>query len=364
MTYPPLGGKFTREVSLVLANRSRRILRALVDEYIATGDPVGSRTLSKRDDVDLSPATIRNVLADLEELGLITQPHTSAGRVPTEIGFRYFVEALVEPTEPSAEQRRFVKKRLRDAMTGDVVAESGRVLSELTNAAVVVRSPRAEEEPLAQLHFMPLGERRLLAVAISRSGHVQNRIVPVADALKDTDLERLNNFVAELVRGRTLSGLRDAVAREVVEGRVAVGSLATHTMAVLDAALAPHDDTSVLVEGQPALYDRKEFADVTKLRGFVRAFEDKRRWLDLLDRTLAAGGVHVVIGAEANLPVEDISLVSARVGRANEPFGALSVVGPQRLDYAQIVPLVRFTAETVTSMLEGAAPDDSPEPLH
>jgi heat-inducible transcriptional repressor len=345
-------------VSLILGNRGRRILRALVDEYIATGEPVGSRTLSKREDLDLSPATIRNALADLEDLGLIAQPHTSAGRIPTEIGFRYFVEALVEPTEPSAEQRRFVKKRLRAAIDNDVVAESGRVLSELTNAAVVVRSTRADDEPLAQLHFMQLGERRLLAVAISRSGHVQNRVVPMHESMKEGDLERLNNFIGELARGRTLVGLRDAVAREVEEGRLAMGDLVMNAMAVLQATSEQAESAGVVIEGQPALFDRKEFADVTKLRGFVRAFEDKQRWLDLLDRTLAAGGVHVVIGAEANLPVEDISLVSARVGRPNEPLGVLSVVGPQRLDYAQIVPLVRFTAEAVTELLDAPVPAD------
>lgn len=363
MTSGPSACKLPREVSLVLANRGRRILRALVEEYIATGEPVGSRTLSKRADLGLSPATIRNVLADLEELGLIVQPHTSAGRMPTELGFRYFVDALVEPAEPSAERRRFVKKRLRAAVPDDVVAESGRVLAELTHAAVVMRATRAEDEPLAQLHFMPLPERRLLAVAITRTGHVQNRVVAVHKALEEGDLVRLNNFVGELARGRTLMGLRDAVAREVEEGRLVMDSVVSSTLSVLQ-AVSRGEDADVLIEGQPALFDRKEFADVTKLRGFVRAFEDKRRWLDLLDRTLAAGGVHVVIGAEANLPVEDISLVAARVGRGADTHGVLSVVGPQRLDYAQVVPLVRFTADTVTTLLEGSALTEDPDALH
>lgn len=334
-----------------------------MDEYIATGEPVGSRTLSKRSDLSLSPATIRNVLADLEELGLVAQPHTSAGRIPTELGFRYFVEALVEPAEPSVERRRFVKKRLRDAAPNEVVSESGRVLSELTKAAVVVRSTRAEDEPLAQLHFLPLPERRLLAVVISRSGQIQNRIVPVVESLREGDLERLNNFVGEHARGRTLLGLREAVAREVEEGRLAMDGLVPSAVAVLQATLDQAEASPVLIEGTPALFDRKEFADVTKLRGFVRAFEDKRRWLDLLDRTLAAGGVQVVIGAEANLPVEDVSLVATRMGRAGEPLGVLSVVGPQRLDYAHVVPLVRFTAEAVTAVLEGQSADD-PDTLH
>lgn len=333
-----------------------------MDEYIATGEPVGSRTISKRPDVDLSPASIRNVLADLEDLGVITQPHTSAGRIPTELGFRYFVETLVEPNEPTAEQRRLVKKRLRAVAESEVVAESGRVLAELTSAVVVVRGPRADEEPLAQLHFMALGERRLLAVAIARSGQVQNRVVPIDLPMREGDLERLNNFVAEHARGRTLSALRDAVAREVEEGRLTASDLVDRALAVLSSAAQTVDDAGVLIEGQPSLFDRKEFADVTKLRGFVRAFEDKRRWLDLLDRTLAAAGVHVVIGAEANLPVEDVALVSARVGRPSDPRGALTVVGPQRMEYAHVVPLVRFTADAVTDRLEGV-PDD-PDALH
>jgi heat-inducible transcriptional repressor len=344
-----------------LTYRARRILYATVTEYIATGEPVGSRTLAKRYGINLSPATIRNVLADLEEAGYLRQPHTSAGRVPTDRGFRVFVDALVQMRDVTAEDRAAVLQRLRGLHTAsDVLREAGEVLSALTGAAGVVTAPKAEQEQLAQLRFMRLRADQLLVVLVTRSGAVENRVVQAPVEVDDRELERVNNLLAELLvaQQRSLVGVRDSLAAQMAAERGTVEQLRSNARQMVEAAFGEDRPAKVVIEGQGRLFDRPEFLDAEKIRSFLRAFDDKERLLELLEHTLASGGVRVLIGHEAGLgSMEDVGLVATSYG-SREASGTLGVIGPTRMDYAKVVPLVGFTAQVMSDVLAGRRLDD------
>lgn len=344
-----------------LTFRARRILYATVTEYIATGEPVGSRRLSKKYGLDLSPATIRNVLADLEEQGYVRQPHTSAGRVPTDRGFRVFVNALVEMREVTAEERARVMERMRRLEPGeDVLAEAGELLSSLTGAAAVVTSTRPEQETLTQLRFMRLSDDRLLAVLVTRAGGVENRVVQLARAIDDSELERVNNLVAELLGAvGSLARLRDQLADEMLAEQTTRDALQARAKELVEAT-AVDSSVKMVIEGQGRLFERADFFDADKIRRYLRAFDDKERLLGLLERTIGTGGVRVLIGSEAKLdPATDVSLVTSVYTGSGTGTGSIGIIGPTRLDYAKVMPLVGFTAKVMSAVLGGASLEEA-----
>ena len=247
-----------------LTYRTRRILYATITEYIATGEPVGSRRLAKGYGIELSPATIRNVLSDLEDAGFLAQPHTSAGRVPTDKGFRVFVDALVQMREVPDDDRAAILQRLKNLEPGtDVLKEAGELLSALTGAAALITAPRPEEERLAQLRFMPLREGQLLAVLVTTTGAIQNRVVRVEDPVDERQLERVNNLLAETLQdgASSLVGMRDSLAKEMEQQR----DVAEDARAIIAAVMNETTPTKMVIEGQGRLFDRPEFVDADKI---------------------------------------------------------------------------------------------------
>lgn len=344
-----------------LGYRARKILFAVVSEYIATGEPVGSRRLSKRYGLNLSPATIRNELADLEEAGCVSSPHTSAGRVPTEVGFRVFIDALAQMREVADTDRASILARMRQLRPGvdDVMREAGRLLASLTGAAALVTRPRTDLDALTQLRFVPLGPSSVLAVIVTRSGTIQNRVVTLAEPLDTSELERLQNYVTELALGRTLAELRTALAEAVASDRGAYDRLKRRARQVVEAA-ANAEERDVVIEGQGALFDRPEFESSEKMRAFLRAFEEKERLVGLLDRTIAASGVTVLVGSEANLvDVPDIGVITAPYRAGGQGAGTVGLVGPTRMDYGKLMPLVGFMSEVITDVLDPDAGADA-----
>jgi heat-inducible transcriptional repressor len=341
-----------------LSYRARKILYAVIAEYVATGEPVGSRTLARRHGLQLSAASIRNVLSDLEEAGYLTQPHTSAGRVPTDLGLRLFVDALVHIKNVSEGDQQAILAKMKSLRVGedDVMREAGKLLSELTRAAAVVTPPRMEEELLSQLRFIPLPQGGILAVLVSRSGTVQNRVLTLDRALSPTELDQIHNYLMPLIEGHTMVEIRERIVQEMAQDQSSYHHLRKRTMQVVDAALAAQDRRDAMViEGQGVLFNRPEFADGEKIRSFLKTFEAKQTLLRLLDSTLAAGGVRVLIGAEAQIAdVEDISVISAAYGPASS-MGTVAIVGPARMDYGKVMPLVQFTAQVMGDVLEGPA---------
>ena len=343
-----------------LSHRSRKILFAAVTEYIATGTPVGSRTLSRKYAIELSPATIRNVLADLEEAGFMTQPHTSAGRVPTERALRAFIEALVEFQEVTAAEKRTMSDHFEDifanvrARHDDMLRRTGQVVSDIAGAAAVVALSPADTRKLNQMRFIPTTPGRLLAVLVFSDGAVENRYV---DALPDVgarELERIHNLLSDVVEGRTLGAVTELFRRRLADGRDEVDQLRRKAFdlghrAVSDVSRGADE---VVIAGAAQLIDLPEYTDAQQLKKLMEALEDRAHLVDILDKVVEAGSVTVYIGSEAELGEAGLSLVVAPYSDGGDTAGTVGVLGPTRMDYARIVPLVDATAAAISAAIK------------
>jgi heat-inducible transcriptional repressor len=334
--------------------RTRKILFAVVTEFIASGGPVGSRTLARKYGLDLSAASIRNVLADLEEDGYLKQPHTSAGRVPTDQALRLFIDTLMEVRAVSPEDQRKMGQRFAEiyASAEEPLRAAGRYLSELTGAAAVIAAPRRELRSLSQLRFIPTRPGQLLAVLVFSDGAVENRFVPVEAPISESDLLRIHNLLADVIEGRTLGEVRDLFARRLAEDRVALDALRRTAFELGSRAMPDAQSRDpVVIEGQARLIDLPEYTDVARLKRVVLALEERADLVNLLERTLSAGAVTVFVGSEAGeLGGGELSLVVAPYadGRA---AGTVGVLGPTRMDYAKVMPLVDATANALSEAL-------------
>jgi heat-inducible transcriptional repressor len=344
-----------------LHHRARTILYAVVTEFISTGEPVGSRTLAKKYGLDLSAASIRNVLADLEELGYLHQPHTSAGRVPTDKAFRLFIDTLMNVRALSSDDRTRIQDRLEAlAPEADLMRESGRLLSELSGTASVVIAPKPETRTLTQLRFLPTKPGQMLAVMVFADGSVENRFVRVERVVQEPELTRLHNLLADVIEGRTLGEVRDLFARRLQDDRLQMDSLRHRAfeMGLLALGEAPAR-AGVVIEGQARLLDHREFTDVESLRHLVLALHEQESLLSLLDRTLEAHGAQVFVGSEAgDLAGGSLGLVAAAYKEHGRAAGTIAVLGPMRMDYPKLVPLVEATASAMGAALERAGRDD------
>ncbi|MFW2387195.1 MAG: heat-inducible transcriptional repressor HrcA [Polyangiales bacterium] len=349
-------------MTVTLDERHRRILFAVVTEYIASGKAVGSRRIAKRYGIKLSPATIRNVLSDLEDAELLHQPHTSAGRVPTDAGFRCFVDAMATAGEISDAHRTALTRRLQDLEPGaDAVRETGQLLSRLTGTATIIAKPAVVETRLDQLRFMRLSGGRTLAVLVTRAGAVENRVVVAELDVDDHTLERVNNYLGELVGGRTLQAVRDLLAIRLATEESQYQLLRKQAQRMVEATVEGQlERARVVIEGQGTLFDRPEFGDAEKIRRYLSAFEEKQKLLELLEQTLLTDGVQVFIGSEAALDdVDDISVISSPYRRDGAAVGSFGIVGPTRMDYEKYVPLVGFAADVLSDVLDGRLPGTS-----
>jgi heat-inducible transcriptional repressor len=336
-----------------LLHRTRKILLAAVTEFIATGLPVGSRTLARKYGLDLSAASIRNVLADLEEAGYLHQPHTSAGRIPTDRALRLFVDTLMEIRAVPTEQQAEIVARFADifAKAGDPLRETGRYLSELSGAAAVVAAPSTAIRTLAQLRFIPTKPDQMLAVLVFADGTVENRFIHVDEPIAETELTRIHNLLADVIEGRTLGEVRDLFARRLADERIAYDALRRRAFDLGSRAMADMiRPGEVLIEGQNRLLDLPEYADVDRLRGLMKALEEREDIIDLLDRTLAAGtgAVTVFVGSETGVGGGQLSVVAAPYTDNGRVAGTVGVIGPTRMDYAKVMPLVDATAAAVS----------------
>lgn len=338
--------------------RSRKILFAVVTEYIATGNPVGSRTLSRKYGLDLSPATIRNVLADLEEGGMLMQPHTSAGRVPTESALRMFIETLTDFQQIPHATKLDMRKKLEVIFSeegvsrDDAMHQAGKLLSDITGAAAVIAPAPVIARKLVQLRFIPIRPGRLLAVLVFSDGVVENRYVD--SHVDGDDLMRVQNLLEDVVEGRTLGDVRSLLESRLDDERVAVDELRRKAFELAQEALSDVERSAdeLVIEGRTNLIDLPEYTDVDRLKRLVRALEDRKQLIDLLDRTMDAGAVTVYIGQEAgDLGEAQLSLVVAPFGDASKG-GGVGVIGPTRMDYARMMPLVDAAAAAMTAALK------------
>ena len=337
-----------------LSERAQYLFKTLVERYIRDGQPVGSRTLSRDSLLNLSPATVRNVMADLEESGLLRSPHTSAGRVPTDQGFRFFVDTLlrIEPLEGA--QVALLKEQLNPAQNRGALMESASaLLSDITHLAGVVLLPRHEQLTLRQVEFLSLSEDQVLVILVVNEREVQNRIIRTGRLYSQAELQQAANYLNSLCAGKDLVTVREEILAELRAARETMNAMMQAAVDMAEKALVTEPESDeVVVAGQTNLMDSGELADMEKLRRLFDAFNEKRELLNLLDHSLNAEGVQIFIGEESGYNVlDECSVVTAPYGDDDEVLGVLGVIGPTRMAYDRVIPIVDITARLLTAAL-------------
>ena len=337
--------------------RARHLLRTLIGRYIRDGEPVGSQTLSKHAGLDVSPATIRNILADLEDAGLLSSPHTSAGRIPTAQGYRVFVDSLLQLRPlPEGELARLRQELPAGSGTQSLLGNASELLSAMSHFVGVVSVPRREQFAFRHIDFVPLDAQRVLAILVFADNDVQNRIILTRRAYDAGELERVSNYLNHNFAGRPLSQIRSALVRELKAARSEMDGLLAHTVELAEQAFVGSGD-DMLLAGQTRLMGVQDLSDLDRLRELFEAFARKREILQLLERTLRAPGVRIFIGEETGLaPLEGMSLVTApyRAGGAadGQVLGVLGVIGPSRMAYERVIPVVQAAADVLGAALD------------
>jgi len=341
-----------------LNERAQQLLRVLIENYIREGQPVGSRVLSRESGLSLSSATVRNVMADLEELGFVTSPHTSSGRVPTDKGYRFFVDTLlhVQPLENAAVTEL---RRQLDAghdSSKSLIAAASQLLSSVTHLAGVVTLPRTQQAAITQIEFVGLSENRVLAVLVLNDREVQNRILQLDRYFSPDQLKRAANYLNEQVRGRTLNQVRQEILRQMKETHERMNQIMMDAISmaqkVFDVDPEAEDRIEYVIAGETNLMGVAELSSVERLRRLFEAFNEKRDFLHLLDQSLKAEGIQIFIGHESGYQVlDDCSVVTAPYGAGDAVMGVLGVIGPTRMAYERVIPIVDMTAKLLGAAL-------------
>ncbi|MDR1046115.1 MAG: heat-inducible transcriptional repressor HrcA [Candidatus Adiutrix sp.] len=346
-------------MTLPLSPRAKTILELVVRDYIQTAEPVGSGALVKRHRLNLSSATVRKVMSELEEKGLLAQPHTSAGRTPTEEGLKTYVGEILAVGRLSDEMRALIDRQLRGAQprAEAVLSLCSKVLSNITRHMGVVAAPALERLPLKQLYFVCLGQKETLAVMVGENGLLRNKVLTTETDHSQDELNQVNSFLAEIGPGLTLGEIRAKIVRGLGEAKKAFDVLYLRALELARASAEAEDEDSspdrvIYLEGRGNLLKNPEFAEIEALQALFTAFEDKRRILDLLNKVADSGQVRVVLGSEAAAAaLSGLALVASPYTRGDRRVGALGVIGPQRLNYSEIVPVVDYTARALSGLL-------------
>lgn len=340
----------------VLNERAQALLKQLVERYIEDGQPVGSRTLSKSGDIKGSPATIRNIMADLEDLGLITSPHTSAGRVPTAAGYRMFVDNLltVKPLRGNTidQLKDKLKLELSQGTKPERLIESASgLLSSMTQMAGVVMLPRHEVNSLRHIEFMPLSSKRILVILVINNEQVQNRVIHTEKPYTPAELQTVANFINTEFAGRDLKTIRDSVAKSMQQIRDDMQQLLTATADLADEVVRSSSDNYV-VSGETNLMGYQEMADIERLRSLFEALNTRRDILHVLDKSIHAEGMQIFIGEESGYSAfGECSVVTSPYKVEGQTVGVLGVIGPTRMAYDRVIPVVDVTAKLLGSLL-------------
>ena len=333
--------------------RARQLLRTLIGRYIRDGEPVGSQTLARHAGLDVSPATIRNILGDLEELGLLASPHTSAGRVPTAQGYRVFVDSLLQLRPlPDAELARLRHELPAGAGTQSLLGKASELLSAMSHFVGVVSAPKREAFAFRHIDFVPLEGQRVLAILVFADNDVQNRVLQTRRVYDASELERVAGYLNQHFAGRPLAEVRATLLHELQAARSEMETLLAHTVELAGQALADGEDDVVLA-GQSRLLGVQDLSDLDRLRELFEAFARKREILQLLERTLRAPGVRIFIGEETGLAsLEGMSLVTAPYAAGDRVLGVLGVIGPSRMAYDRVIPVVKAAADVLGAALK------------
>jgi len=336
-----------------LPDRAQRMLRSLIDRYVRDGQPVGSRTLARELGLDLSPATIRNVMSDLESLGFISSPHTSAGRVPTVQGYRFFVDTLLNVQPLDSRSIEQIRLELSLEQTPKHLVESASaLLSGITHLAGVVTLPSHEHALFKRVEFIPMSEDRVLAILVTGEDEVQNRILKTEKQHSASELQQASNYLNEIFAGKDLAEVRATLLREMRETRSNMNSMMMTAMQMADQVLESKQDEDFVMAGQTNLMEFQELCDIDKLRKLFDAFNQKRDILNLLDQCIHSEGIQIFIGEESGYQMlDECSMVTAPYSVDGQVMGVLGVIGPTRMAYNRVIPIVDATARLLGAAL-------------
>jgi heat-inducible transcriptional repressor len=340
-----------------LNERAQLLLKALIESYIRDGQPVGSRTLSRGSGISLSSATIRNVMADLEDLGFIASPHTSAGRVPTDKGYRFFVDTLLKLKPLQNEEIEEIERRLGSdsAHNGrSLVQTVSRMLSSVTHMAGLVTLPNPNYVALSQIEFISLSENRALAIMVMSNSEVQNRVVQLDRHHSSEELRRAANYLNDAFSGRSLPDVRAQLLQQLQETRLHMDQLMKDAIQMAQKVFSAtkEGDVEYVIAGETNLMGFAELSNVDRLRRLFEAFNEKHDILRLLDSCLRAQGIQIFIGQESGYRIlDDISVVTAPYMLDNQVVGVLGIIGPTRMAYERVIPIVDVTAKLLGSAL-------------
>lgn len=337
-----------------LSDRAGTLLRTLVSLHIRDGAPVGSRTLGEEAGLTVSSATIRNAMSDLEERGYLHSPHTSAGRVPTALGYRFFVDSLMQVSDDlDTSALQLLRSELnRDRNASELVQTASSLLSSITSQAGVVTVPRPAQQPLRQVEFLPLSGNRVLVILVINQREVQNRIIHTRRAFSEDELREAAMHINQRFAGRELAMVQEEVRRELQAARSRIDDYVAATLDLAHQALAEDAPQDYLIVGESRLVERANPEEIERLRELFAALESKADLLHLLERCSDAEGVKIFIGEEAGLQIfGDYSLVTAPYGDGARTLGVLGVIGPTRMAYDRVIPIVDVTSRMLSAAL-------------
>ena len=336
----------------MLDDRSKTLLKTLIERYIADGQPVGSRALSKFSGLDLSAATVRNVMADLEELGYIASPHTSAGRVPTPRGYRFFVDSLLTMRPLEAEKIHAIEGQLRPSQPQPLISSASHLLSGLTHFAGIVLSPRRKTPKIRQIEFVSLSEKRILLIIVTTDGDVQNRILFSERPYSASELVVATNYLNQYFAGNDFVQIRNQVRADLQKIRGDLQDLMAAALAAGDDAMK-HNSDQYIISGERNLLEVEEFSsNMKRLRELFDLFEQRTALMQLLDISHRADGIQIFIGGESGLaPLDECSVVTAPYEVDGQIVGSVGVIGQTRMAYERVIPIVDITAKLLSSAL-------------
>ena len=336
----------------MLDERSRTLLKTLIERYIAEGQPVGSRALSKYSGLDLSAATVRNVMADLEELGFIASPHTSAGRIPTPRGYRFFVDSLLTMEPLEVDKVHTIEGHLHPGQPQQLISSASQLLSGLTHFAGIVVAPRRKTPTIRQIEFVSLSEKRILLIIVTTDGDVQNRILFTERAYSPSELTTAANYLNQFFAGHNFEQMRLRVKEDLQQLRSDLQDLMAAVLAASDDALTQTSNQYV-ISGQRNLLEVEELSsNMKRLRELFDLFEQRTALMQLLDSSHRAEGIQIFIGGESGLaPLDECSVVTAPYAVDGQIVGSVGVIGPTRMAYERVIPIVDITAKLLSSAL-------------
>lgn len=335
--------------------RKRKILSAIVDLYIETGMAVGSRAISQRFRWTVSPATVRNVMADLEDMDLIMHPHTSAGRIPTDKGYRFYVDAVLEPKHLTKEEESMITKLLiKERSDFDSLMQSAsKAITMITNVAGIVLTPRLKKSVFKHIEFILIGPSRVLAVLVTRSGLVKNTLFEFEEDIEKAELSRISEFLNQELEGMCMGELKDYLTRRLLEQRDSFYTFLKKAMLMLSAPSLLKMDDRVYIEGATVVISYPEFRDVSKARLFLKVFDDKKDILELFNEDMETDGVKVHIGKENVCRyIHGCTVVTSNYKMKDRTVGALGAIGPTRMEYGKVISAVTYLSEVLGKVLE------------